>query len=415
MGYLLMNDKERLCKAIMEMVRQKKLKLATAAIQLEISYRQAKRIYKRYKAEGDAGLTHKGRGQISYRKHPHREKIIARYKERYEGFGPTLASEKLAEDDGLFVDHETLRLWLLDEHMWKKQRKRPSYRSRRDRRAQFGELIQVDGSHHDWLEDGQHRCLLNMVDDATGKTLSRLDEEETTRSVFLLLQQWINRYGIPLALYVDLKNIYVSPKNKGFGHLERACSKLGIRIIKAYSPQAKGRVERNHAVYQDRFVKELRLRNVKTVEEANAVLTQGFIDHLNEKFEKLAVNPKSAHRTTTDIDLDNILCWEYMRQVQHDWTFSFHNQYYQIKKAYGSIVRPKVYICLRKHMDGSLSAWYEGEKLSISHIDNKKTSNRITKTNIISLSDRARLSKEKSPWNKTMHGLFDTFPSKKKY
>lgn len=415
MGVLLMSDQERLKKALMEMVARKKIKLSVAAIQLGVGYRQAKRVYCRYKAEGDAGLIHKGRGRKSCQGHPHREKIISRYKERYEGFGPTLASEKLAKDDDLHVNHETLRLWLLEEHLWKKQRKRHPYRSRRTRREQFGELIQLDGSHHDWFEDGSHRCLINMVDDATGKTLSRLDQEETTRSVLLLLRAWIERYGIPLALYVDLKNIYVSPIHKGFGHIERACQKLGIRIIKAYSPQAKGRVERNHAVYQDRFVKELRLQGIKTIEAANHVLTNGFIDDLNRKFEKPACNPTSAHRALKGTDLNKILCWEYTRQVQHDWTISFKNKSYQVKKTYGSMVRPKVDICIRQHLDGTFSACYRDEEITLHQIDKKQGFPGKQTNNVINLSEKARSSNGKSPWSTTMHTVFATPKNEKKY
>ena len=410
MGLLLMNDKERLAKSMMEMVMQRKIKLNQAALQLGISYRQAKRVYHKYKIEGDAGLTHKGRGrQSNNRKHPHRETIITRYKERYDGFGPTLASEKLAEEDNLHVDHETLRRWLLKESLWKKQRKRSQHRSKRERREQFGELLQIDGSHHDWFEDGHHCCLLNMVDDATGKTLSRLDAEETTRGVFILLWQWFVRYGVPLALYVDLKSTYVSPKNKGFGHLERACIRLGIRIIKAYSPQAKGRVERNHAVYQDRFVKELRLRQIKTMDGANYILEHGFIEDLNNKFEKVPRNPKSAHRPLANADLNQILCWEYERQIQHDWTFSFMNQDYQVEKKYGLAIRPKTNVCVRRHLDGSVSVWYRNERISVKQIKKQVIQRSVIvdfKAKEKLRSEQGRLSKEKSPWNRTMHGLF---------
>lgn len=363
MGVMIMSEKERLRKAILEMVKQKKITLVQASVQCEMSYRQILRLYESYKNQGDAGLIHKSRGQRSNRKHPHQEEIIALYRLKYEGFGPTLASEYLLKD-GYNVHHETLRLWLLKEHLWKKQRKRSPYRRRREPKDQFGKLVQIDGSIHDWFEIGKNDCLLNMVDDATGKTLARLDSGETTRVVFLSIWQWIKLYGIPLALYVDLKTVYVSPKDKGYSHVERACKKLGIRIIKARSPQAKGRVERNHAVYQDRFVKELRLLQIKTIDGGNDVLEGGFIDNLNRKFEKLPQNPESAHRPLGDIDLNQILCWEFERQIQHDWTFSFAKKLYQIEKRYGDIVKPKSKIKIRKHLDGSITAWFNENKLS---------------------------------------------------
>jgi len=408
MGLLLMSNKERLRKATFEMVKQGKLTLVMAANQCDISYRQALRLYKRYKSQGDPGLIHIARGRASNYGHPNREKIIALYKEKYEGFGPTLAAEKLAEDDELIVDHDTLRTWLLEENLWHRQRKRLPYRQQRECRAQFGELVQMDGSIHDWLEEGRHRCLLNMVDDATSKTFSHLESGETTRCVFLTVWKWIERYGIPLALYVDFKNVYVTPKN--ICHFERACGKLGIRIIKAHSPQAKGRVERNHAVYQDRFVKELRLKKVKTVEQANEVLVNGFIDKLNQKFEKLARNSQSAHRPLNGIDLNQIFCWEYERQIQNDWTFSFQNKCYQVKKPFGCTVSPKVRVCVRKHLDDTVTAWYKGEKLLIKILDKrpKLIVIKVPEKNIISFAERGKLGREKSSWDKSNTEIFNT-------
>jgi len=405
MGLLLMSDKERLRKANLEMVKQGKITLIMAAIQCDLSYRQAIRLYQRYIDQGDDGLVHKARGQISNYRHPDRERAVTLYKEKYEGFGPTLASEKLVEDDNLIVDHDTLRRWLLEENLWHRQRKRLPYRQRRECRAQFGELVQMDGSIHDWLEDGCHRCLLNMVDDATSKTLSHLESGETTRCVFITLWKWIECYGIPLALYVDFKNVYISPKN--ISHFQRACEKLGIRIIKAHSPQAKGRVERNHAIYQDRFVKELRLKQVKTVENANQVLDGGFIDKLNLKFEKIPRNPESAHRPLNEIDLNQIFCWEYKRKVQHDWTFSFKNKCYQIKKPYGCTVKPKEEICIRVHLDNSTSVWYRAEQLIVTEIP-ERPKIRYKKENVMSFSEAGRLSKQTSPWNNSNKEIFGT-------
>ena len=169
-----------------------------------------------------------------------------------------------------------------------------------------------------------------MVDDATSKTLAHLESGETTRSIFLAMKKWIERYGIPLAFYVDLKNVYVSMKETStFTHVEIACKKLGIHIIKAYSPQAKGRVERKRA------------------------------------------NPESAHLKRNRIDLNQVLCWEYERQIQNDWTFSFMNCCYQVEKRYGNLVRPKVKVIVRKHLDGSITAWYKNEKLSITQLESK--------------------------------------------
>jgi transposase len=414
MGLLTMNQKERNYKGLMEMVAMGKITLTLAAKHLGISYRQVKRIYCRYKANGDAGLVHGNRGRAPNNKSPLRDKIIARYQERYTNFGPTFAAEKLAEDDNFHVDHETLRRWLLKEQLWKKQRKRSLHRSKRERRQQFGELIQIDGSHHDWFSDGNLRCLMNMVDDATGKTLARMHEQETTRAVFLLLWEWIEKYGIPLAIYVDLKNVYVTLKNKGFCHVERACDKLGIRIIKAYSPQAKGRVERNHAVYQDRLVKEIKLNSINSLESANEYLAETFVDHLNDLFEKPARNSASAHRALHGTDLNQILCWEYRRQVQHDWTFSFQKKIYQIKKAYGSVIRPKEDITIRRHLNGEFSFCYKAEKIAVSEISiGEKQLASADAKNILRMSDYLKKSPTPNPWRSQMSELFRIDQKKK--
>ena len=254
MGHLVMSEKERQRKAWMAMVHEGNVTLGKAADALGVSYRQSKRIYRRYITEGDTGLTHRGRHRKSNRQHTYKQEILTIYQCDYLNFGPTLAAEKLLEA-GYHVDHDTLRLWLIENKLWCKQRKRSPHRQRRERKAQFGELVQMDGSIHDWFSSGKHECLINMVDDATGKTLARMESGETIAGVMTALWRWIEKYGIPMAVYVDLKNVYVSRKEENMCHFERACEKLGIRIIKAYSPQAKGRVERNHGVYQDRFVK----------------------------------------------------------------------------------------------------------------------------------------------------------------
>ena len=401
MGALLMSKKERDRKALMEMVRQKKLSLKKASIQCELSYRQTLRIYQKYEALGDAGLIHKSRGRQSNRRHPHQDKIIARYASRYEGFGPTLASEYLAED-GFQIDHETLRRLLLKHGLWQRHRKRSPYRQRRERKAQFGELLQIDGSIHDWMGTGKHSCLLNLVDDATGKTWSQLAEGETTRIVFQVLWHWISTYGIPLAIYVDLKNVYVSPKEGSFSHFEVACQKLGIRVIKARSPQAKGRVERNHAVYQDRFVKDLALKGIKTVATANAVLNKGFIANLNKKFEKPARNPHSAHLVVKGLDLNQILCWEHTRKLQHDWTFSFKNKLYQVKKCQGTSIKPTSRITVRQHLNGSMSIWHKDEKLAFKAITHKPVQQKASTSSI------KKKRKSSSPWAKTNSFLFQS-------
>ena len=407
MGHLVMSEKERQYKAWMAMVYEGNVTLRKAADALGVSYRQSKRIYRRYIAEGDAGLIHRGRHRQSNRQHAHQQEILTIYQRDYLGFGPTLAAEKLLEA-GYVVDHDTLRLWLIKNKLWCKQRKRSPHRQRRERKAQFGELVQMDGSIHDWFSSGKNECLINMVDDATGKTLAYMESGETIVGVMTALWRWIDKYGIPMSVYVDLKNVYVSRKEENMCHFERACEKLGIRIIKAYSPQAKGRVERNHGVYQDRFVKELKLKGISSIAGANKILDDYFIEHLNKKFAINPANPKSAHRPVGKLDLNQIFCLEYTRQVQHDFTFSFENQIYQIKKTYGSNVKPKADVTIRNHLDNSMSVWFQNEKLDIKKLDRKPVLVVAKKHPLMNRSQIATLNKEKTPWSHDSAALFTT-------
>ncbi len=287
-----MSAKELRRGEVLSRVKRGELKLTEATALLEVSYRQAKRLNKRYRAGGVKALVHGNVGRASNRADDKRreqvlELVHANYAgEGHERFGPTLASEHLAADQGLEVPRETLRRWMLAAGLWSRSRKRPPHRSRRQRKAHFGELIQLDGSHHHWLEGrGPKACLMNFVDDATGLALCRFSGQETTWAAADLLQAWVRQHGVPKALYCDWKNVYqrqptsrealegIKPETQ-FG---RMCAKLGIGIIAASSPQAKGRVERHHGTHQDRLIKKMRLRGIVDYEAANRYLGEEYV------------------------------------------------------------------------------------------------------------------------------------------
>lgn len=410
---LMMNKKERDRKVILEQIAAKNISKKEARKRLHIGARQLRRLIAKYKQEGDAALVHKSRGKRSTRAWPDeiKSKILSVYREKYVDFGPTLASEKLAEDDQLTVHCETLRLWLKAEGLWLPRRDRKTHRKQRARRPRFGELLQLDGSIHAWLPGIEKKqCLMNMVDDATSKTLALMDEGETTRVAFALLKWWITDAGIPSAIYVDLKSLYVAPKSlrtdeggeyvepDWLTHFSRACKKLGIEIIKAYSPQAKGRVERNHGVYQDRFVKELKLRNITTIEKSNELLSGGFVNRLNEKFAKPAQDSLDAHISlSTADDLEQILCWEYKRHVYNDWTVRFESQHFQIEK--NANVQPGQKIMLRKHLDDSISLWYKNVRLAFKPIEKQPAAlEEKTGNDPLICSRNATNNRHKTPW-----------------
>jgi molybdenum-dependent DNA-binding transcriptional regulator ModE len=376
-GHLLMSSKERRRKVEFEGIVEGRMRIREASQKLGLSYRQCRRSFKRYREEGDRGLVHRSRGRRSNRARPDefRRAVVQLYRERYEGFGPTLAAEKLAEQ-GYELDHETARRWLIADGQWKRGRKRGKHRARRVRKGHFGELVQMDGSHHGWFGEGRPRaCLMNMVDDAQGTTMALMADEESTEAAMRLLWSWIERYGIPKALYTDKKNVFVTDREPtieeqlaseepmtAFG---KACKKLGIEIITAHSPQAKGRVERSHGVYQDRLVKELRLHGITTLEGANELLADGFSERLNARFQREPARPRDFHRRVPKgLNLAQVFCWEETRSVQNDWTIRYNNRFYQILKENRPRPRPKEKVLVRLLLDRNVQILYRDKKLT---------------------------------------------------
>ena len=380
-GHLVMSVKERRKKVEFEGVGAGRMTIVDASEKLGVSYRHCRRSYKRYREEGDAGLVHRNRGRTSNRAKPpeFREAVLARYRDRYEGFGPVLATEKLAED-GYEVGRETLRCWLLEEGLWQPRRKGVKHRRMRERRAHFGELVQIDGSHHEWFgKEKGFFCLMDMVDDATGESLAMMAEEETTELAMRALWLWCKRYGIPKALYADRKNVYVTKREptmeeqlagqEPMTQFGKACEKLGIRIITARSPQAKGRVERKHAVYQDRFVKELRLQNIDTIEGANQLLRNGFDQGLNHKFARQPQSETDFHRPVPqELKLGEIFCFEKTAAVANDWTLCCQKRFYQILKRNEPMPRPRQRVTVRRLLDGTIQILYRDKKLRFKQI-----------------------------------------------
>ena len=382
-----MSTKERLRFIVLDRVKQGQLSLKHAAIRLDISYRQARRLFKRFRNYGAAGLVHKSRGRPCNKAKSlqFKQKVLKIYKELYDGFGPTLAAEKLLEDHELVLDHETLRRWLLAAGLWQKSRKRRKHRTRRKAKEHFGEMIQMDGSHHKWFgENGAKACLIVMVDDATKTKFAFMAEEETIIGCMKTLWIWIKHRGIPNTIYADRKNVYVTGRpptldeqlagTKPKTVFGIACEKLGIEIIPANSPQAKGRVERTNAIYQDRFVKELKLKDITTIDGANELLLSGFNDSLNRKFIIAPADKQDFHRPVPKgLDLKNVFCFEYTRTVGNDWTISYKSRSFQILKANKPLPRPRQKILVREHIDQSITLYNGDNRLKYKEIDKVKT------------------------------------------
>ncbi len=365
---------------VLARVRSKQLRVVDASKLMRVSYRQAKRLWKRYREEGAAGLKHRSAGRPSNRAHEQkfRRRVLRLVREKYGGpagerFGPTLAAEHLASEDGLQVDAETLRRWMLAEGLWSRERERRRHRRRRERKEHFGEMVQMDGSFHAWLEErGPGGCLIDLVDDATNTTWAQLGEQETIWAVADGLRTWIERYGVPLALYVDWKNLYKRPATPG-EHLRgeepitqfgRMCAKLDIKVIAASSPQAKGRVERIHGTHQDRLVKKLRRRQITSHEHANVYLERDYLPEHNRRFARAAAKPEDYHRRVPcAAELDRISRLESERTISDDWVVRYDNRFFQLEPQshYYAPAQGKVLVCEGRH--GRITIEYRGRAL----------------------------------------------------
>lgn len=369
-----MNRKERDRLTIMGRVKQGTLSLVTAAGLLGLGYRQTKRVWQRYRAEGDAGLVHRSRGRPSGRRTTPelRERVLVRCAARYPDFGPTLAAEYLAAE-GLGVDHETLRRWQIAAGVRTVRRRGARHRQWRERKACFGELVQLDGSHHDWFEGRRGKCVLMvMVDDATNRVWAQFFEEETTHASYDVFEGWVRKHGLPRSLYVDRDSIY---RCEGLGSVAeqlagkapqtqfgRAMEQLGVDLILAHSPQAKGRVERMNGVLQDRLVKALRLAGINDLAGANRFLARTFLPAFNRRFNIEAASPADGHQAMPR-GLAEVLSWEEERTVQRDWTVAHSGRWYQVDRRHERMSLAGRKVIVRTLRDGRVQLVYRGAKL----------------------------------------------------
>jgi transposase len=355
------------------------LTLRSAATVMAVSYRQAKRLYGRYRAEGARGLKHRSVGRASNRASPRRlrQQVLALVREKYSGgvderFGPTLAAEHLASEDGITIDHETLRRWMLAAGLWSRTRKGSPHRRRRERKAHFGELVQLDGSFHPWLEDrGPQSCLLTLVDDATGRTHGRFSPQETIWAAVAVLREWIEAHGIPRALYTDWKNVYVRKPTEEehasgvepLTQFGRRCRQLGVRIIPASSPQAKGRIERNHGTHQDRLVKKLRRKGIADLDAANRFVAETYWSEHNRRFAQASASAEDFHVAMPPrTSLDRVFRLEETRAVSNDWVVRYANRFFQLaRQSHRPPARSTVRV--REGGDGQIEICYRDRRM----------------------------------------------------
>jgi len=328
---------------VIHKVLDKRITQAEAADILDVTDRHIRRIAVRVVQEGDKGIAHKLRGQPAHNRtlDKVKQKALSLCKNTYEGFSPTLASEKLFERDKIKVSRELLRTWFIEEHIPYQSRKARPHRNWRERKANYGQMIQADGSHHDWFEGRGPWCvLMGQIDDATNKVSAEFHDHEGTLPFMASFKSYVKVKGIPLSVYIDRHTTYKSNKKPSIeDELEnrepltqvgRALKELGVDVIFAHSAQAKGRIERLFRTFQDRIVKEMRLRKIKSIEEANRFLKE-YLPVYNKRFCVPATKEANLHRSIPeDIDLDKILCVKTERALRNDFTIAHNKKLYQI-------------------------------------------------------------------------------------
>ncbi|MEO7862321.1 MAG: ISNCY family transposase [Nitrospirales bacterium] len=368
---VIMSVKELRRVHVIRQTMEKQLTQVQAGVVLGLTTRHIRRLIERVVQAGDQGLAHRGRGKPSNRRIPDKVKamMLKLYEQQYGDFGPTLAAEKLAERHGVAVNAETLRGWLLAKGVTHFQRRKRPHRAWRERKTLVGELVQLDGSHHDWFEGRGPRCvLMAYIDDASSRVFARFYEYEGTIPAMDSFTRYVTRYGIPLAVYADKHTTYQSPAPptvdeqlvgvKPTSQFGRALDELGVELIPAHSPQAKGRVERLFKTFQDRVIKEMRLADVSTLDAANQFL-RGYLPIYNQRFAVPPAQATDLHRPKrAGGDLNRILCIKTTRCLRRDWTVAHHGQLYQVRTN----VRA-THVMVEERVDGTMRITHHGRPL----------------------------------------------------
>lgn len=398
-----MSVKEAKRFSIIEQVSKGRLRQRKSACLLGLSTRQIRRLLRRVREEGPQGMIHRSRGRPSNRQTlpSTRARILNLCTSTYGGFGPTLASEKLAERDNILISPETLRLWFIEGEVAYKRRRRRPHRQWRERKEHCGELVQMDGSHHDWLEGrGPKLVLMGYIDDATGRVFARFYNYEGTIPALDSFRRYARRYGLPQSIYLDRHTTYKSTgkptieeelnNRRPQSQFERAMADLGVGVIHANSPQAKGRVERLFRTFQDRLVKEMRLEKVSSLAEANRLVARYLAKH-NRRFCVPAAREADLHRQVPqEMDLNSILCIREERKVRKDGTVAFEGGLYQIKNP-GCLSK----ITVERRVNGRLRFSARGRQLSWQKIAQRLPKERFFRLPKSKKPSQARL---QTPW-----------------
>lgn len=369
------------------------------------SVRQVRRIKKNYLRNGPKGLIHKNRGRPSNRKFSDQfiQQILDIYQNKYHDFGPTLTTEKLEESHKITLDRESLRQILINNNLWKpKPRKKPKKRHVwRERRSNYGEMQQFDGSYHKWFENrGEECCLLLSVDDATGAiTKAKFDQHEGVVPVFNFWWEYGKKNGFPCEIYLDKFSTYkinhksAQDNSELITQFERAMDQVGVRLITAHSPEAKGRVERMNGTLQDRLIKELRLKNISSIKEANKFLEKEFIPKFNARFAVISRDKANLHKPISREllkILHQIFSIQSTRKVMNDYTIMFKNKYFQLEEKQPTTVFKKDTVIVEEHLGGAIKLRLNNKYLKYHELPERPE--KITDVPLCALT------KQKAPW-----------------
>lgn len=376
---IIMSRKELDQITLFESIKKGGITQKKAAELLGLSREQVCRKFNKYKSKGPATLVHGGRGKQSNRKIDDAtlKKIKKLMMTDYKGFGPTFAAEKLLEQHSIKIDHETLRRLMIKWGIWFLKRKKKKGYVWREPKHHFGEMLQGDGSYHKWFND-EYSTLLALIDDATGRVELLFAEQETIESMSDVTKNYIKKHGIPRKLYVDRGKVFKvnkhNPGKKCKTQYGRMCDELGIDMDFAYSPQAKGRIERLFGTLQDRLCKELQLRNIKTIVQANIFLRDVYIDLHNKRFAKSPRNNIDIHRVSDGYDLESIFCIKEKRILNNDHTIRYNNRWFQLAKKQAVSLKTNNIITVLKAFDGTIRLKFNDHNLVFKEIFKEKTS-----------------------------------------
>lgn len=400
--------------SVLDQVMVKTLSQVGASIKLGVTDRHLRRILKNYKKHGPASVIHGLRGKQSNRKTP-QEKIdeaIALIKEKYWDFGPTFAAEKLLENHKLKIDHDVLRKEMVKVELWKIKERKQKHRKWRERKHYFGEMAQFDGSHHAWFElRGKVCCLLGSKDDATNTLYAHFSEHEDIKGVFTFWTEYIKKYGKPKSIYLDNGSVYKVNRKTVFDdpevltQFERVCEELGIEVIHAKSPQAKGRIENGWGTLQDRLVKELRLLNIGNIKEANKYLKDEFLPKYNEKFSIQAKEKGNLHTPLNTMgNIDQIFTVRNERLINNDFTIRFKNRWFQLDATQPKTILQKSKAIIEEYLNGELKIRQNDKYLNFKEIskldlDTIRKQRKDEKTYVLTNSpNKAHKPADNHPW-----------------